>query len=371
MNNGVAQNNTNSSTQNPNVPGVNVPNTTATNMTNIPSTQANPATNSAPNVQTPAANPAPNNVPATSNTTNLMSMAVPQSQVQLSQNNNQPEPVITQSVNVPETQIVNGQAIGIIPQETVEENPVEAPKKKLNLVPILAFLIVLLIGGIIFLVQKSKSDNARLNFECSPVGYKEETKLDLNSSLVQNLYNKVKTNIREDLASVKLDDNMKLYLAYRQIPESMIYESNCNLFSKTSMEPYTCPDIVGFTPMAFKEETMQLELKKLFGDNVNIPNANVQLGKNCIGGYQYIAERGEYVKGYCQEQTATIYRVEKKLTEAKSYGNYITLTEDVKYIGNQSAEVPADLVSGTYMYTFKLDTNYNYIYINKEYVEKY
>lgn len=360
MNNGVAQNNNNSSTQNPNVANANVPNTTTVaNTSNTVNAKVTTTSNNSNNQNTTKANG------------NLMSMAVPQGQVQLSQNTEQPEPVITQSVNVPETQIVNGQPIGIIPQESTEEKPVEAPKKKLNFTPILIFLILLLIGGIIFLIQKNKADVARFNFECSPVGYKEETKLDLNSTLVQNLYNKVKTNIREDLASTNFDNAMKLYLAFRQIPEDMIYESNCNLFSSTAMEPYTCPDMMSFTPMAFKEETIQLELRKLFGENVNVPNGNVQIGKDCVGGYQYIAERGEYVKGYCQKQSATIFRAEKKLTEAKSYGNYIILTEDVKYIGNDSAQVPEELVSGTYQYTFKLDTNYNYIYLSKEYVEKY
>ncbi len=284
---------------------------------------------------------------------------------------NQPQPVITQSVNVPTTQIVNGQPIGVVPQKTAEEKPKEVTKKKFNYVPILIVIILILIGAVVFLMQKNKADVARLSFECSPVGYKEETKLDINSTLVQDLYNKVKTNIREDLASVNFDNAMKLYLAYRQIAEDKIYESNCNLFSNTVMEPYTCPQIETFMPMAFKEETMKLELNKLFGENNNIPLGNVQIGKNCMGGYQYIAKRGEFVKGYCQEQSATIFRAEKTLTEAKSYGNYITLTENVKYIGNQNAEVPANLRSGTYQYTFKLDTNYNYIYISKEYVEKY
>ncbi len=283
----------------------------------------------------------------------------------------QTQPVITQSVTVPTTQIVNGQPIGIIAQKATEQAPKEVPKKKVNLLPFLIIVILLLIGAIFYLVQKNKADVARLNFECSPVGYKEETDLDLNSTIVQDLYSKVKTNIREDLASVNFDNAMKLYLAYRQIAEDKIYESNCNLFSKTAMEPYTCPETATFTPMAFKEETMQLELKKLFGENANIPDGNVQIGKNCMGGYQYIEQRGEYVKGYCEEQSATIFSANKKLVSAKSYGNYITLTEEVKYIGNQNAQVPEQLKSGTYQYTFKLDTNYNYIYINKEYIEKY
>ena len=49
---------------------------------------------------------------------------------------------------------------------------------------------------------------------------------------------------------------MKLYLAYRQILETEKYDSNCNLFSQTSMEPYTCEVSTLFVPKAFKEETL-------------------------------------------------------------------------------------------------------------------
>ncbi len=345
MNNGV--NNTNTTNTNT---ATNVNNATAVNTTN---TQVNNA---------PAANRAVN--------TNIQPGTLPQT-LDINATTKGPEPVITKSVDVPVNQIVSDQEIGIIPQQEEKEVVVEKPKKKINLLPLLIILILFLIGGVVFLVQKNKADIERLIFECSPVGYKEETTLDLNSTLVQDLYNKVKTNIKEDLASVNLDNSMKLYLAYRQIGQDMIYSSNCNLFSKSAMEPYTCPDIVQFMPMAFKEETMQLAIKKLFGEDANVPNANVQLGNSCIGGYEYIKERGEYVKGYCEEQSAIIFRADKKLVDAKSYGNYITLTEEVKYIGNESAEVPSELVSGTYVYTFKLDTNYNYIYISKEKIEKY
>ena len=36
-----------------------------------------------------------------------------------------------------------------------------------------------------------------------------------------------------------LNDQLKLYLAFKQIPTGKFYESNCNLFSETAMEPFT------------------------------------------------------------------------------------------------------------------------------------
>ena len=40
-------------------------------------------------------------------------------------------------------------------------------------------------------------------------------------------------------------------------------------------------------------------IKKLYGENTSIPFTNIQLGNTCIGGYQYIPSRGEFVQGLC------------------------------------------------------------------------
>ena len=181
-----------------------------------------------------------------------------------------------------------------------------------------------------------------------------------------DLYGKISTNIREDVGSVELNDQLKLYLAFRQIANSDLYDSNCNKFSGTSMEPFTCEKTATFVPKAFKEDILMIEVKKLFGEDTNIEHQNVQLGNTCIGGYQYIKERGEYVQGQCQSTGATLYRVEKELISATSTESTIVLTEKVKYYGTESLNLPSRLVSGTYKHIFKLDMNYNYIYISKE-----
>lgn len=244
-------------------------------------------------------------------------------------------------------------------------------KKKRNVLAWFLFLLIILLSGYnYYMVQQHRLVIAKIKDECSPVSTdKGEKELALDSTIVQDLYSKVATNIREDLASSNLDDQMKLYLAYRQVPNRKIYESNCNLFSKTAMEPYICTETASFSPDAFKEETLQVEVKKLFGETTNILNANIQLGKTCIGGYQYIAERGEYVKGYCLEEQTTQYRVTKKLVEATSNKSTITLKEEVKYYGAEQLKIPENLRSGIYVYKFKLDTNYNYVYVSKTFEE--
>lgn len=265
-----------------------------------------------------------------------------------------------------------------IPQPTVVTNQNDnskkdkGSKKKLNLIPILFIIILILLFYIIYshLSNKTKIDN--LIYSCTPITASEEKKeLDLDSTLVKDLYSKVATNIREDLAQPEFNDNMRLYLAYRQILETEKYDSHCNLFDKLAMEPYTCEVSTTFVPKAFKKETMVQAIKKMYGENTDIPLANIKLGNACIGGYQYIAARGEFVQGFCNQQTATSYRVTKNLKSATSTRNTIILEEEVKYHENEGMSLPEYLKSGTYYYTFRLDMNYNYVLVSKTYESKY
>lgn len=270
-------------------------------------------------------------------------------------NDNQAADVVNEKENV---------AVG----NTEPKDVVGASKtKKKNLLAIfLLVIIVILIGYIFIMMQSNKTKLLQIQESCSPVStVRGDKELDLNSTIVQDLYNKVKTNIREDLASVAFDDEMKRYLAARQIANDNIYDSHCNLFDKVSMEPYICVENSTFSPTAFKEETLDVEIKKLFGENTNIPKGNVQLGKTCLGGYQYIEKRGEYVQGYCEEDSTTQYRVTKKLIKAVSNRTTIKLIEEVKYYGAEQLNLPEYLKSGKYVYTFKLDSNYNYVYVSK------
>lgn len=258
-----------------------------------------------------------------------------------------------------------------IENSSITNIPLKNDNSKKNKIPFITILLLLVIAGLCFYIYYNyrfhEKEIARLKYECTPVSTLGETKeLDLNSTIVQDLYSKVKTNIREDLANFELNDEMKLYLAYRQIPANKIYDSNCNYFSDTKMPPYTCKETAEFTPKAFKQEELMLESKKLFGESTQIPYDDIQLGLTCLGGYQYIADRGEFVSGNCIQQTTTTFKVDKELIRATSTESTISLYEKVKYYGTEGKNPPEKLISGTYKYTFRLDVNYNYIYISKE-----
>ena len=262
------------------------------------------------------------------------------------------------------------------PAAVGDNTPQEQPKqkKKGKFTVLLLIIIIGLLGYFYYYSENVKVELSRLNYECTPItASKNEKELNLDSTIVSSLYSKVQTTMREDLAQTDFDDTMRIYLAYRQIPETEKYESNCNLFSKTDMEPFTCEVSTSFIPLAFKEDVMKRELKELFGEKTNIPLKNVRLGSSntCVGGYQYIPERGEYVQGYCKEANASLYKKDAKLIKATSTGNTIVLKEEVKYHEGEKLELPERLKSGYYYYTFRLDMNYNYVLINKTYESKH
>ena len=95
------------------------------------------------------------------------------------------------------------------------------------------------------------------------------------------------------------------------------------MFKDTTMEPYKCYGRL-FTPKAFKAEDLEHEIKVLFGEETNIPLANIKLQNNCIGGYAYIPERGEFVERKCDVTTATSFKADKKLKEADSISKKIS-----------------------------------------------
>lgn len=245
------------------------------------------------------------------------------------------------------------------------------PRQRNKLAGVLFFIIILLVGGCGYLWYYHQQQMLIMAERCTPVSTSgEEKELDLNSNIVKDLYSRVATTLREDLGEVELNDDLKLYLAYRQINKGDFYESHCKLFQKAGIEPFTCDETSGFTPLAFKAETLEVEYRKMFGYDAVVPHGNIQLGTTCIGGYEYIESRGEYVQGQCSSTGATLYRVDKELTSAYSKKSIIVLRERVKYYGSEGLTVPDRLVSGTYEYTFKLDMNYNYTFVSKKLVSE-
>ena len=269
---------------------------------------------------------------------------------------------------------MNNQNINNVPQPVQQPQPVVQqpqqvvqPKKKSHVGLILSLFIILCLGGAcFFLYQKwMDTENYYKNYY-SPINSKEETKLDINSALVQDLYNQFKTNDVEDYYGKDLNSNtMKLYVALRNISYKDYIESNCNMFDNTSMQSITCPD--GFTPEAIDENLVKNELIKLYGENNNIELKNVQLGNSCLG-YQYIEGRKQFLLGKCNASTIMV-KAEKELLSATTTDKNIAIKEKVRYYST-NVKVPEYLKNGIYLYHFRLDNKYNYVFVNKEHTEE-
>ena len=120
------------------------------------------------------------------------------------------------------------------------------------------------------------------------------------------------------------------------------------------MTPYICPNS-NFNPKAFKADLLKIEYETLFGENKNFKYQNIQLGGNCIVGYEYIEKTNEYKEGYCQALYTTTFRVSKELIKATTNDTEIILKEEVKYSSNEGNTLPEKLKNGTYVHKFKLD----------------
>lgn len=237
--------------------------------------------------------------------------------------------------------------------------------------PLFLIIIFLLFGACYYMYNKANQTISFYEKQYSPINTSKEVTLDKDSFLVKSLYNTVKTDIKEDIVMPSYDNAFKLYIAYRNISHSDIYESNCNMFNNTSMQSFTCKvDDKDYIPTAFKINTMQNSISKIFGENANVTLGDLQYGATCFGGYQYIPDRGEFVSGKCIAQSTVILQATKEIVKATSTQDRIVLEEKVKYSNPTGGEIPPELKSGIYHYTFRLDKNYNYILENKELVEE-
>ena len=252
MNNGV-DNNQAVPTQAPVLTPVGQPTTPVVPATVVPTTAA-PVATATPTVPatTGTSFVAPTNPPVPPTVPASVAPTVPPTTVPVTQ-------PVTNPVSVPDT------VPATVPETVEEEKPKKKKKGKLS--GILFILLVLLGSYTFYLYQSSNRTISELRYQCSPVAEsKEAIYLDVNSTLVQDLYQTVLTTAREDYSQPEWNNQMRLYLAYRQIPDYQKYDSNCNYFDPGKMEPYTCEVSSTFIPKAFKVETLEREWKKLYGD---------------------------------------------------------------------------------------------------------
>lgn len=248
-------------------------------------------------------------------------------------------------------------------------NNKKTKKSKSGIVIILLFIIILgLAGGCYYFYDKNNQTIDYYKNYYSPVTADEMTKLDLDSTIVKDLYATFGTTVEEDFFAKDYSSNtMKLYIALKNVNVRDYLNSNCNMYDNTKLQHFTCSG--SFTPKAIDEDVIKLKLKQLYGDNNNIELTDVQLANSCYGGYQYISGRKQFVQGKCVGDVECLVQAEKELISATSTKNGVELREKVRYYST-NITVPDYLKSGIYIYKFRLDNNYNYVLMSKELSEE-
>ena len=278
---------------------------------------------------------------------------------------------------VPQQQVVPQQ---VLPQQTVPKQNVQQvgqtngnkpvkQKKKSKVGVLFTLLIILgLAGGVYYFYDQNVKLKDYYEHNYSQLTSKEEKDLPLDSFIVNDLYNRFKTSAKEDYFEKDFNSNMmKLYFGIRNVSSKDYVESNCNLFNNTRMKYVVCKDDE-YTPVAIDEDILKMKLIELYGENNGIQLNNIQLGNSCYGGFQYIADREQFVKGHCNSSVIALIDATKELYKATTKENEIKIYEKVRYF-TSATDVPDYLRSGKYVYTFRLDPNYNYILESKTFIE--
>lgn len=244
----------------------------------------------------------------------------------------------------------------------------EKEKSSNKILIILLFILVLGLVGYITYDKVLKKNVDTPVEEKKEEGQKTEENSVVDQELVQDLYSLVKTEIDEEKDYV-LNDQMKLYLAYRQIPISEVYNTHCSGFEASF--PFVCEttsSLASFQPRGFKSASLQKQLKKLFGKNTSIANQPIK-GEGAFGlstYYDYVAARDEYVQGENRGGGMDPTVVTKTLVNSYKKDQSIYLEETVKYTTQDGSQVSDNYSKhdGTYQYQFNLEDGH-YIYVSK------
>lgn len=195
-----------------------------------------------------------------------------------------------------------------------------------------------------------------------------EQEVSIKNKKIKDLYNKVKLSKEEDFKFAELNDETKLYLAYRQIPKKKFMSSECSLFSEVKLEKnndlYMCDDKGN---NSFKKEDLEEEYHKLFGD-VFFKHKSI-ISKYEI--FKFVKSKDIYIKGKYLGGSDDVVIATKRLVKAFKVDNKLYLLESVNYTNKSDGKMinnSKHYKSGTYKYTFKIKKN-KYIYQKKELIK--
>lgn len=267
-----------------------------------------------------------------------------------------------------------------------EKNAIKNDSNKgLNIVVIL--LIFVIIGMVVYmlydkgLLNKFTDNQKEENNTSEEVETAKEEELDVNGSLVQQLYRNIMTydlvsidilnSIRENgfIKASDITSEQKNYFAYRQVAISDIKSDLCsnyeNLFSQNENLRYGCSGeyyvgMPSYTSTSYiQEDILKQSVEKIFGKDSyqRVDYFPIALS----AGYVYDQATSRYVLGsYPGGGTGPIPTF--TLVSAKKIGDEIKIIENAKL--EQDGYLDESMLFNVNIeYTFKLEDN-NYIFVS-------
>lgn len=264
-------------------------------------------------------------------------------------------------------------------------------KKKTNkgFIAVIIILVLLLVGSIGFIVydkllvtdsvSSEKSDVKDDNK--SDVKDSKEKELDINSRLVQSLYNKVtiknsdwlyydkNTNfnvnsdgverIKMNLVGINLNDKNHNYIDCTDnngIPAN----SSDGYFSVCSAnKQWQASDLQS----GYSRSYIESVYKDLFGSDVKLDKTQpIYIGQFSCEAYHYVESLDQYVRYLAECGGATCNQITTKLTKAVKNSNEIKIYESFEDIGCGSEDPKKNY---TYVYTFELDEDGMYNFVSR------
>lgn len=205
-------------------------------------------------------------------------------------------------------------------------------------------------------------------------------KLDIQSSLVQSLYNKVNQGTSFYIKNkYQLNENVKMRLVGQNLKESQNISISCSEIPKSEVE-YQYNDCekalmdnqnLEFA-YGYKKEYIESIYKELFGSLKGF-DVKEKIEMDDIGckSYQYLASKDAYIAyspdGCGGAMGNDSWDFEKKLTKAEQSEKELKLYETEYYISRNEAEQSS--YQNEVIYTFTLE-NGNYYFSNLEFKEK-
>lgn len=260
--------------------------------------------------------------------------------------------------------------------------------KKNIITIVLALLLLATCSYIIYdkVFYKERETNVEANNKNDKTEVKEE-QLDINSRLVQSLYNKVVSandngkywmydyhlnkNETTDYFVSKSDEKTKMNLVGNNLNnnKTTIIECDNSIPNTVKIDGYDYKSACyarsegayGYIPTSYEKSYVEMIYKDLFGNDAKLDTSiDIQFAMYAPEMYHYIESIDKYVLYVAEGGGTSATTYSGMVTKAIKLGNKLKITEKV------TVTDPEETKNYNYVYTFKLEDDEMYTFVSRE-----